>query len=89
VAEGSRVNRTPQLRLADETQKCLEISRHEKNICPRVAPVQEMVKSPINDRSWNTWHENDYPFNNLSMKGEMSFFPLDTHEVGLSEQPVD
>jgi len=57
-AEGSRVKRIPRLRLADNAKKCLEISRLEKNIRPCVTAVQDVVKSPIEDRSCDSAHEN-------------------------------
>jgi len=58
VAEGSRVNRMPRLRLADDTQKRSEIRRLAKNIRPRVSAVQDVVESPIDDRACDSAHEN-------------------------------
>jgi len=68
VAKGSRVNRIPRQRLADDIQERLDISRLEKNIRPRDAAVQDVIKSLIDDRSCDSWHGKNYTFIKLSRK---------------------
>jgi len=56
------------LRLADDMHEHLDVNRLEKNIRRCVAAVQDVIKSHRDDRSWDTWHESDYTFINLSRK---------------------
>jgi len=78
VAEGSQVNRMPHLRLVDDTQECLEISRLEKNIRPRIAAIQDVIKSPIDDRSCDAWSASQYTVNILNRINvpKRSLFPF-------------
>jgi len=65
VAEGTRVNRIPRLRLVDDdAEECFDINRHETNIRPCVAEVRDVIKPPIDDHLCYAWPATHYTIRN-------------------------